>query len=131
MQNTKHIFLLFALLLSVFNTEAFNPPDSLKSKYALNDPRNPNCPCHKYQKLAEEEYQKLKKATSNPNKNFNSNSDTNTENTSLNSKEKNKTTVARKYYKQHKIYALTSKHKVKRKRIKYNRKDSSRCFRWN
>lgn len=25
-------------------------------KYELNDPRNPNCPCHKLQKQAEEEY---------------------------------------------------------------------------
>ncbi|MCW3072536.1 MAG: hypothetical protein JWO44_2426 [Bacteroidetes bacterium] len=26
------------------------------STYALNDPRNPDCPCHKLQKQAEEEY---------------------------------------------------------------------------
>lgn len=29
------------------------------TRYPLNDPRNPNCPCHKYQKLADEEYKKL------------------------------------------------------------------------
>ena len=29
------------------------------SKYDINDPRNPNCPCHKYQKLADEEYKKM------------------------------------------------------------------------
>lgn len=28
-------------------------------KYELNDPRNPDCPCHKYQKSAEEEYKQL------------------------------------------------------------------------
>ena len=33
-------------------------PDSGKVKYELNDPRNPDCPCHKYQKLAEDEYKK-------------------------------------------------------------------------
>jgi hypothetical protein len=35
--------------------------DSTKSKYALTDPRNPDCPCHKYQKLADEEYARLLK----------------------------------------------------------------------
>ncbi len=35
--------------------------DSTKTKYELNDPRNPNCPCHKYQKLADEEFKRLNK----------------------------------------------------------------------
>jgi len=30
-----------------------------QTSYPINDPRNPNCPCHKYQKLADEEYKKL------------------------------------------------------------------------
>jgi hypothetical protein len=30
-----------------------------KVQYALNDPRNPDCPCHKYQKMADDEYKKL------------------------------------------------------------------------
>lgn len=30
-----------------------------QSSYPINDPRNPDCPCHKYQKLADEEYKKL------------------------------------------------------------------------
>lgn len=38
--------------------------DSLKSKYDLNDPRNPNCPCHKHQKLADEEYRNWLKTRS-------------------------------------------------------------------
>ena len=29
------------------------------SEFPINDPRNPNCPCHKYQKLADEEYKRL------------------------------------------------------------------------
>jgi hypothetical protein len=32
--------------------------DTTKQQYALNDPRNPNCPCHKYQKMAEDEYKR-------------------------------------------------------------------------
>lgn len=27
-----------------------------QTTFDINDPRNPNCPCHKYQKIAEEEY---------------------------------------------------------------------------
>jgi hypothetical protein len=33
-------------------------PDTNIVKYDLNDPRNPDCPCHKAQKLAEDEYRK-------------------------------------------------------------------------
>ena len=36
------------------------------NKYNINDPRNPNCPCHKFQKMADEEYKKLL-AKANPN----------------------------------------------------------------
>lgn len=49
------------LLLSALSQNSFginNPDDSLKT-YPLNDPRNPNCPCHQYQKLADEEYKRL------------------------------------------------------------------------
>ncbi len=30
-----------------------------QTTFDINDPRNPHCPCHKYQKLADEEYAKL------------------------------------------------------------------------
>ena len=30
--------------------------DSLKTRYKINDPRNPDCPCHLFQKIAEKEY---------------------------------------------------------------------------
>jgi hypothetical protein len=30
-----------------------------QSEFPINDPRNPKCPCHKYQQQAEEEYKKL------------------------------------------------------------------------
>jgi hypothetical protein len=32
------------------------------SQYDINDPRNPHCPCHKYQKIADEEFAKLQRA---------------------------------------------------------------------
>ncbi len=38
-------------------TIAFNPDTNIV-KYDLNDPRNPDCPCHAAQKLADEEYKK-------------------------------------------------------------------------
>jgi len=41
------------------------PGDSTKIKYDINDPRNPYCPCHKYQKLADEEFARLKKKEGN------------------------------------------------------------------
>lgn len=30
-----------------------------QTSYPITDPRNPNCPCHKYQKLADDEFKKL------------------------------------------------------------------------
>lgn len=49
---------LFFVLFSVGLNASITNKDSLKSKYDINDPRNPNCPCHKYQKIADEEYDK-------------------------------------------------------------------------
>jgi len=49
------LFLSFMFILTIVNAGTINK-DSLKSKYDINDPRNPNCPCHKYQKIADEEY---------------------------------------------------------------------------
>jgi hypothetical protein len=52
------ICLLLAFLLCISFADASNTgTDSTKQKYALNDPRNPDCPCHKYQQQAEKEYQ--------------------------------------------------------------------------
>ncbi len=35
---------------------------SQTSEYPITDPRNPHCPCHKYQKLADDEYARLLRA---------------------------------------------------------------------
>lgn len=51
------LFLSFMFVFMFSQAESINK-DSLKSKYDINDPRNPNCPCHKYQKIADEEYEK-------------------------------------------------------------------------
>lgn len=53
----KNVIIIISLLFlnKKISALTFNN-DSLKNKYELNDPRNPNCPCHKYQKLADEEF---------------------------------------------------------------------------
>ncbi|MFO0356336.1 MAG: hypothetical protein ACK50A_05230 [Sphingobacteriaceae bacterium] len=51
------IFISLLFMLTPFQT-LYSNGDSLKT-YPLNDPRNPNCPCHQYQKLADEEYKRM------------------------------------------------------------------------
>lgn len=64
-QKTAYLLLLFLCLVSVkthANAEGYvGKSDSSKNKYAINDPRNSDCPCHTYQKKAEREYKKLLK----------------------------------------------------------------------
>lgn len=50
--------LLIYCLFPVF-LKANMPPDSLSVQYPIDDPRNPECPCHQYQKLADDEYKRL------------------------------------------------------------------------
>jgi len=49
-------------LLKIFATVILLVP-AIKAQdtidYGLNDPRNPRCPCHKYQKIADEEFKTL------------------------------------------------------------------------
>lgn len=51
-------FLFFFFLFPSF-IYGFEMKSDTAKKYELNDPRNPDCPCHKYQKIAEEEYRKV------------------------------------------------------------------------
>jgi hypothetical protein len=64
-KQVKSLYLLaICLLLQFYSYTVFANSDTTKLKqqhYDINDPRNPNCPCHKYQKLAEDEYAKLNK----------------------------------------------------------------------
>lgn len=43
-------------VLAIFLHLACKPQEG---KYDINDPRNPDCPCHKYQKIADREYENL------------------------------------------------------------------------
>ena len=56
------LFLLVLLMNRNLTAGVFdsvpNLSDSLKNKYQLSDPRNPHCPCHRFQKKAEREFKK-------------------------------------------------------------------------
>jgi kynurenine formamidase len=47
----------FTYLFLLFSCSMFAQENN-GAQYDLNDPRNPNCPCHKYQQAADEEYQR-------------------------------------------------------------------------
>jgi hypothetical protein len=48
------LFILFFL----FSSNGFGQ-NIQSQQYDINDPRNPNCPCHKLQKLADDEYERI------------------------------------------------------------------------
>jgi hypothetical protein len=52
---------LLGLLFFLFTQITFAQPGNDKQVFDLNDPRNPDCPCHKYQKMADEEFEQLNK----------------------------------------------------------------------
>ncbi len=52
---------LLGLLFFLFTQLSFAQPGNDKQVFDLNDPRNPDCPCHKYQKMADDEFGKLQK----------------------------------------------------------------------
>lgn len=52
---------LLGLLFFLFTQISFAQPGNDKQVFDLNDPRNPDCPCHKYQKMADDEFEQLKK----------------------------------------------------------------------
>ncbi len=58
---THHIYinwLLRTVILFVFlcDVSYAGGRDTIPTQYDINDPRNPNCPCHKLQQQADEEY---------------------------------------------------------------------------
>ncbi len=61
------LFILFFLLSST----AFAQNLLNNKQYDLNDPRNPDCPCHKLQKLADDEYNRQQNGTNQFVSNFN------------------------------------------------------------
>lgn len=52
---------LLGLLFFLFTQISFAQPGNDKQVFDLNDPRNPDCPCHKYQKMADDEFEQINK----------------------------------------------------------------------
>ncbi|MDO9187808.1 MAG: hypothetical protein Q7W13_17505 [Bacteroidia bacterium] len=52
---------LLGLLFFLFTQISFAQPRNDKQVFDLNDPRNPDCPCHKYQKMADDEFEQINK----------------------------------------------------------------------
>jgi hypothetical protein len=47
------------LFILLFFNQSFYGQSKTVSVFEINDPRNPECPCHQLQKIAENEYSKL------------------------------------------------------------------------
>lgn len=67
-------------------------PDTNKVKYDINDPRNPDCPCHAAQKLADDEYRRSQRGN-NDNNPVNQNNVVNNDNSNDKNNNSNKTDV--------------------------------------
>lgn len=111
-------------------------PDSYRDD--INDPRNPKCPCHKYQKLADEEYRKLleKDASTsttqviNGNRNNTNNNYMNTfsGNSDLNSNNKTSDKKFHSLKRMHSFFNFKKKKSSKRRKVRRLRRDNTSCY---
>jgi hypothetical protein len=53
------LMVLVFVFLGIHGKASINGGDTSRTSYPINDPRNPNCPCHLYQKIADDEYRQL------------------------------------------------------------------------
>ncbi len=136
--------LLFGFFVCQFSfANAMAKEDSLKSspdsyRDDINDPRNPNCPCHKYQKLADEEYRKLlgKDASTssalviNENRNNRNSNYTNTfsGNSNVNSKTTIFTKKSNSIKRRHSFFNFKKKKSSKRRKVRRLRRDNTSCY---
>lgn len=56
----------FIFFIFSFSPCYAGPGDSLRSIYDLDDPRNPDCPCHQHQRLADQELRTLQEKQTPP-----------------------------------------------------------------
>lgn len=107
--------------------------------YDINDPRNPNCPCHAFQKVADEEYRQL--LLKENNKQVEQTSDQKIEQkgtiglsehkTIETSKDnENRTDTAISHRRRHKHVAMAKHSKPKKRKVRFGRKDNSKCTHW-
>lgn len=115
----------FAFFITYSDSTKHNFTSKNKSKFDINDPRNPDCPCHLYQKIADDEFRKLSGNTSIESPKGNGLSD---------DKIKNNHFVffnAKHFKKQLKsTFSFSKKKKSKRRKRFWFKKDISSCFRW-
>lgn len=129
-QNKKVVFfILFVFQLGFANALSLKE-DSLSAKYSINDPRNPNCPCHQNQKLADEEFNKLfgKGITANSDKNRSNYTNSFTGNSDRNIKTIHTSKKIRIRNNFFKIFELNKKRKTKRTKVRRLRRDNTTCY---
>ena len=121
-------FVLFCFQFSFAN--AIVKEDTLKSRFDINDPRNPNCPCHKYQKLADEEYRKLlgKEIKLKPDENKNDFSNSLAGGSDLNSKTTICTKKINSIKRKHSFFNFKKKKSSKRRKARRLRRDNTSCY---
>ena len=142
MKNFIYITIALFFFNKNLNALTFNN-DSLKNKYELNDPRNPNCPCHKYQKLADEEFEKLlRQPNSNANGIANKNTIIQTQTSVANAKGRanmGNTFKSNRFknlifyshtYKSFKIFNFNKGTRCKKRHHVRSNKNISSCFGW-
>ena len=129
-QNKKVVlFILLCLQFSFANALSLKE-DSLSAKYSINDPRNPNCPCHQYQKLADEEFNKLfgkgiKVNSDNDTSNY-TNSFTGNSNGNLESIHTSKKIRIRNNF--FKIFDLKKKKRTNRAKVRRLKRNNTACY---
>lgn len=134
MKNLIYISIALFFFSKSLNALVFNE-DSLKSKYDLNDPRNPNCPCHKYQKLADEEFEKLNKDFSEQKTNFTKTQFSGVVTGSSASRSNNAKHFRKKIFSHHKnrtynFFDFIKCHPGKKKHHIRTNKNINSCFSW-
>lgn len=127
-RNKKIVFFILLCCSFCFANALVLKDDSLK--FDITDPRNPKCPCHKYQKLADEEYRKslgqeIKIKDNNENSNY---TNTFSGNSDLNSKK----TIATKKFRskgwRHSFFNLKKKKGAKKRKVRRLRRDNTTCY---
>lgn len=137
---------LFILIL-LFSQNAFSQKNIITQEYDINDPRNPNCPCHKYQQMADNEYEQSKRQQENQfvlntdnlnpaNNNSGNNSSSRSEKSfsSDRSESSGGSSSANKRVKKKKsgiwIRKKINRSKLKHSKIKKLKPDYSVCYKW-
>lgn len=127
-KNKKIVFFILLCCNFCFANALVLKDDSLK--FDITDPRNPKCPCHKYQKLADEEYKKflgreIKVKADNTNSNY---GNTFSGNNELNSKNTIGTKKFRSKKWTHSFFNFKKKKGAKKRKVRRLRRDNTTCY---